>query len=177
MITQQQLQQHMQQQQQQKNGAMKGQCLLRLLQFSEHLSGYGSHGGPRAKDDLTYWTSFVDQFFSKTGVFRLSLYVATSEPNNEDHGTDKQYEITQPALARYFHTHFQSGIKNMQLILERGTMDKPLPSGHFIENQKASLIYWFENSHVSKEDEHLAHYIHDTNMWLGCCNWEPSCSV
>ncbi|EMR68649.1 putative topoisomerase ii-associated protein pat1 protein [Eutypa lata UCREL1] len=92
-------------QQQQKNAELKGHCLLKLMLFAEHLSGYP--------------------------------------------GTSKQYEIAQPALARYFHTHFTSGMRNMQLTFDKGTVDKSLSNGsHFIENPKASLIYWYDNSHV-----------------------------
>lgn len=104
--------------------------------------------GSRTKDDLSYWNSFVAQFFSPRGVFRLSLFDVGIEMPNAEHG-DKQYEITQPALARYFHTHFESGIRRINLTFEKGITDRPLPNGcHFIENQKANLTYWFDNSHV-----------------------------
>lgn len=99
---------------------------------------------------MTYWHHFVERFFSHRGVFRLSLPVTGNDPSGEEHGADKQYEIVQPALARYFHTHFQSGISQIQLTFERGTIDRQLSNGcHFLENPKASLIYWFANSHVS----------------------------
>ncbi|KAI0891331.1 hypothetical protein F4806DRAFT_489539 [Annulohypoxylon nitens] len=139
------VQQQLLHQQQHKNDGMKGHCLLKLLQFGEHLSGYQ---GSRTKDDLSYWNSFVAQFFSPRGVFRLSLFDVGIEMPNAEHG-DKQYEITQPALARYFHTHFESGIRRINLTFEKGITDRPLPNGcHFIENQKANLTYWFDNSHV-----------------------------
>lgn len=88
----------------------------------------------------------MQQFFSPKGVFRHSVHIIDVEDQ-----TDKQYEITYPALARYFHTHFDSGVKTMQLVLEKGTTDRPLPGdGHWIENTKSSLVYWFESgSHVS----------------------------
>ncbi|KAI1406793.1 hypothetical protein F5Y13DRAFT_9387 [Hypoxylon sp. FL1857] len=139
------IQQQLLHQQQHKNDGLKGHCLLKLLQFGEHLSGYP---GSRTKDDLTYWNNFVAQFFSPRGVFRLSLFYVGTDPTNEEH-TDKQHEITQPALARYFHTHFESGVRRINLTFEKGITDRPLPNGcHFIENQKASLTYWFDNSHV-----------------------------
>ncbi|KAI1397473.1 LIM-domain binding protein-domain-containing protein [Hypoxylon fuscum] len=139
------IQQQLLHQQQHKNDGMKGHCLLKLLQFGEHLSGYP---GSRTKDDLSYWNNFVAQFFSPRGVFRIALWYIGSDQANEDH-SDKQYEITQPALARYFNAHFESGIRRINLTFERGITDRPLPNGcHFIENQKASLTYWFDNSHV-----------------------------
>lgn len=88
----------------------------------------------------------MQQFFSSRGIFRHAIHVIDGEE-----GSDKQYEIPFPALARYFHTYFDSGVKNMQLIMDRGTTDKPLPGDcYFIENTKASMVYWFEGgSHVS----------------------------
>lgn len=96
---------------------------------------------------MSYWQGFVQQFFSPRGVFRLNLVMYPDSENKEQE--EKLYEIPQAALARYFHINFQSGITNMQLTLEKGTMDKSLPGGcHFIENQKAAFIHWLENSHV-----------------------------
>ncbi|KAI0859954.1 LIM-domain binding protein-domain-containing protein [Xylaria cubensis] len=127
---------------------MKGQCLLKLMQFSEHLSNF-QNPGTKSRDDVGYWQNFVDRFFSHRGVFRLSLPVTGSDPSNEEHGSDKQYEIVQPALARFFHTHFQSGIRQIQLTFEGRTSDRQLANGcHFLENPRASMIYLFENSHV-----------------------------
>ncbi|KAM5382838.1 hypothetical protein ACJZ2D_002229 [Fusarium nematophilum] len=130
------------QSQQQRREGMKGQCLLKLMQFSEHLSGFP---GSKARDDLSYWNTFVMRFFSPNGVFRHSLHITDTEET-----TDKQYEIAYPAIARYFHTHFGSGVKNMQLIMDKGVIDRPLPGDcHCIENSKASLVYWFETgSHL-----------------------------
>ncbi|KAK3321427.1 LIM-domain binding protein-domain-containing protein [Cercophora scortea] len=121
---------------------LKGVCLLKLMQFSEHLSGFP---GSKGKDDLGYWNEFVHRFFSHKGIFRHTILV-----RENDEAQEKQYEIAYPALARYFHTHFDSGVKTMQLIMEKGTTDKALPNDcHFIENNKASLVYWYEdNSHV-----------------------------
>jgi hypothetical protein len=87
----------------------------------------------------------VQRFFSQKGIFRHTVHIREGEEQAE-----KQYEITYPALARYFHTHFDSGVTNMQLIMDKGTTDRPMPGDcHFIENTKASLVYWFEEgSHV-----------------------------
>jgi hypothetical protein len=99
----------------------------------------------------------VARFFSNNGVLRHSVLI-----NDNEESTDKQYEIAFPAIARYFHTHFSSGIRSMQLIMDKGLTDRPLPGdGHCIENQKASLVYWFEaGSHVRRRaDEMLAGHI------------------
>jgi hypothetical protein len=101
--------------------------------------------GKTNKDDLTYWNQFVAIFFSQRGVFRFGV-----KDNGKDE-EDKQYEITYPAMARFFHTHFDSGVRTMHFILEKGTMDRSLPNDcHSIENPKAKFMYCFEDgSHVS----------------------------
>ncbi len=78
-------------------------------------------------------------------MFRHSVHITEGEDQ-----TDKQYEVGFPALARYFHTHFDSGVKNIQLIMDKGMTDRALPGDcHWIENTRASLVYWFDTgSHV-----------------------------
>ncbi|KUJ13152.1 uncharacterized protein LY89DRAFT_699108 [Mollisia scopiformis] len=143
------------QQQQRQGEKFKGQCLMKLMQFGDHLSNFGATSkslasytatgaqrlaaqSSKQRDDLNYWLTFVDRFFSPKGVFRHSLWIL-------DETSNKQYEITYPALPRYFYTHFESGVKNMQMIMEKGT-EKELPNnGHYIESQKSSFVYWFDN--------------------------------
>lgn len=129
---------------------------MRLMLFADHLSTFGVTSKPlqsymangtqkmaaqiaKQREDLNYWLMFVDRFFSPKGVLRHSLWIT------DDGGSNKQYEITYPALARYFFTHFESGIKTMQLIMEKGT-EKDIPnSGHYIESNKSSFVYWFDS--------------------------------
>lgn len=129
--------------QQQRREQMKAQCLMRLSQLSELLSGYP---GARSRDDLGYWNELVMRFFSRSAVFRHTLHASAE---GEETGP-RQYDITFPAIARYFHTHFGSGVKSMQITLGQGTADRPLPGdGYQIENPRASMIYWFETgSHL-----------------------------
>ena len=146
----------MSQQHQRQGEKLKGQCLMRLMQFGDHLSSFGASSKPlsvyiergaqrqaaqanKQRDDLSYWSRFVDQFFSPKGVLRHGVWIDGEEKSN------KQYEISFHALARYFHTHFESGIRNMQMILERGS-EKELPNGgHYIESQNSSFVYWFDS--------------------------------
>jgi hypothetical protein len=110
------------------------------------------------------------RFFSPNGVFRHSLHITDAEDT-----ADKQYEIAYPAIARYFHTHFGSGVKNMQLIMDKGVTDRPLPGDcHCIENSKASLVYWFETgSHVSSSGLPRVHE-KLTLITAGCERYPPS---
>lgn len=143
--------------QNQQRGAdrFKGQCLMKMMVFGDSLASFSQSSKPleaytangaqrlaaqsmKQQEDLGYWFQFVNRFFSPKGVLRHSVFV-TGE------NTNKQYEITFPALARYFHTHFESGVTNMQLIMEKG-IEKELPNnGHYIESQKSSFVYWFDN--------------------------------
>jgi hypothetical protein len=143
------------QNQQRVGDRFKGQCLMRLMLFGDHLSTFSTYSKPlqaymasgaqrlaaqstKQRDDLNYWLGFVDRFFSPKGVLRHSVFVTGENIN-------KQYEITFPALARYFHTHFESGVTSMQMIMEKGS-EKELPNnGHYIESQKSSFVYWFDN--------------------------------
>lgn len=61
---------------------------------------------------------------------------------------DKTYDIQYPALARYFHTQFDSGVKSMQFLLESTISDRPMEGGYLIESPRASFLYWYESSHV-----------------------------
>lgn len=84
-------------------------------------------------------------FFAENGVFRYTL------PNtDENEQSEKSYDITFHALPRFFHTQFDSGVKNMQLIMDKTTELQPSNGRHVIETSKASMVYWFEGgSHVS----------------------------
>ncbi|KAI9824579.1 MAG: hypothetical protein M1832_001668 [Thelocarpon impressellum] len=165
---QQQQQQHQQQQQQaaQQQAAsammqprgqitLKGTFVLQMLQFGDHLGqftvsptdqkedglfthAYGAAQAAKKQSDLLYWQRFVDKFFSHAGVSRQQLW------HSSDHSS-KQYEISTPALPRYYCTHFESGVRNIQMILENAR-EKELPNNcHHVESPKASFIYWFEN--------------------------------
>lgn len=170
----------MMQQQQQRQGEkpLKGACLMRLMQFGDHLSNFEASSKPlsaymasgaqrlaaqvtKQREDLNYWLKFVDRFFSQKGVLRHSVWIVDdASAGNET--SNKQYEITFPALARYFHTHFESGVQNMQMIMERGS-EKELPNnGHYIESQKSSFVYWFNNG---------------CQVSLCCSRWELSNSL
>ncbi len=105
--------------------------------------------GSKGRDDLEYWNNFVKHFFSQKGVLKHSFLIR----DGEDQAHQKHYEIAYPAIARYFHTHFDSGVKSMQLVMDKGTTDRALPNdSHMVMNDKTSLLYWFEGgSHVSRD--------------------------
>lgn len=85
-------------------------------------------------------------FFAENGVFRYTI------PNtDENEQPEKSYDITFHALPRYFHTQFDSGVRNIQLVMDKITEFPPSNNGrHVIETTKANMVTWFEGgSHVS----------------------------
>jgi hypothetical protein len=134
---------------------IKGHHILILKQFGDHLSSFASQSksvesymqsgashlaaqAQKQQDDLQYWSNFVDKFFSPHGVLRHSVWITDEKEN-------KQYEITNPALSRYFFTHFESGICNMQLVMDKA-QERELPNNcYYLESVKSSFIYWFES--------------------------------
>ena len=117
--------------------------ILKLLKFSDHLSHFGTNQDlrqGRRPTDISYWHAFVDMFFSQKGFLKLSLWSQTEESN-------KSYEIPTSALARYYCSHFNSGVQSIQMIMENASQ-KDLPNGnHLVESQKCSFVYWFTNGH------------------------------
>ena len=144
----------------QQNTMNKHVQLLKLYQFGESLSPSSvsnlvfltlgvdryltvaqlpSQAQPIA-NDIVYWRSFVSKFFSETGVFRQRLW------NSRGQG-DKEFELATPIIARFFWTHYNSGVKKIQMIMESPS-EKELPNGAcFFESPRTSFIYWFSNGH------------------------------
>lgn len=92
-------------------------------------------------NELSIWQHFVDIFFSNAGVIRQQLYYSSDQ-------STKMYEISPtPTLARYYWTHFNSGVQNIQMIVER-FRELDLPNGgHSVNSDKTSFIYWLANGH------------------------------
>ena len=143
---------------------LKGRFLLQMMQFADHLSNFAVSLRPfssvsvRARrrerpgleltqvrpqdlswgNDLAYWQKFVDQFFSQSGILRQQLLCQADS-------SSKQYEISTSALPRYYCTHFESGVRKIQMILENAR-EREVPNHcHYVESPKASFIYWFES--------------------------------
>ncbi|EEH23045.2 hypothetical protein PABG_05256 [Paracoccidioides brasiliensis Pb03] len=113
---------------------IKRSAVLRLLTFAEHLSAFSAQS---PQPGIEYWSRFVDQFFSPSGVLRQGLWCA-------EQGA-KQFEISTPALARYYYTQFTSGIRHIQMIVENA-QEKELPTGsQIVESHKTCFIYFLAN--------------------------------
>lgn len=112
----------------------------------------------KRSNDFAYWQAFADRFFSQSGVLRPQLMAAA-----------KIFEISTPALPRYYWTHFNSGVQNIQMFLENAR-ERDLPSGgHFVES-KSCFIYWFPNGHHVGQNCPFF-YIVFINLESGRCKW------
>jgi hypothetical protein len=133
---------------------MKGTSIMALLTFAEHLSNFTSRGEAQ---DLLYWQAFVDKFYSPVGVLRQGVY-------NPQAGS-KQFEISTPALARYYLTQFTSGIRQTQMLVE-GARERDSPNGgRIVESRRTSFIYWFTNeSQLFTNGTLIAHFDHNNKI-------------
>lgn len=126
-------QQHQMMMQQQRMRT-QGQSILTLHGYAENLSNFQSRGEAA---DLHYWHMFVERFYAPGGVLRQGVW-------NPQVGS-KQFEISTPALARYYLTQYTSGIRHIQMVVE-GARERDTPNGgHIVEAPRASFIYWFTN--------------------------------
>ncbi|KAL8946054.1 MAG: hypothetical protein Q9222_007497, partial [Ikaeria aurantiellina] len=117
---------------------LKGGHILKVFQFGDQLGNFSTK---KRSNDLRFWQMFVDNFFSQAGVIRQQLYYPSDQ-------STKQYEISPtPTLARYYFTQFNSGVQNIQMILEK-FREHDLPNGgHIVTSEKSSFIYWLTNGH------------------------------
>lgn len=98
---------------------------------------------------MQQWQTFVNRFFNGEGVFRQTV-LDTSK------GRTKFYEIPAISLPRYYWTHTNSGVVNMQLTFESAS-EKELPNSgaHSVHCDKARITYWFANGTQAREHQVL----------------------
>lgn len=95
----------------------------------------------RHPNDLNYWQSFVEKYFSHAGIIRQQLYYSSDQ-------STKTYEISPtPTLARYYWTQFNSGVENIQMIVEQPSEKNLANGGHSVSSDKTSFIFWLNNGH------------------------------
>jgi hypothetical protein len=149
---QQQTQAAMMMQQQQQRLNRQGQATLCLHSYAEHLGNFASRGEAA---DFMFWHNFVEKFYSPGGVLRQGVW--------STQGGSKQFEISTPALARFYVTQFNTGIKQIQLVVE-GARERDLPNGgHIVEAPKAYFIYSFTNECRLFTHGHLRAYFDVNN--------------
>ena len=60
-------------------------------------------------------------------------------------GEKKTYELSISALPRYYWTHYNHGVQNIQMIMAGATGKELGAGGHYVESTKISFIYWYSN--------------------------------
>lgn len=113
------------------------------MRFGDYLS-QSTVRAQAQPNELKYWQAFVGQFFSPVGVLRQQL-VQYKDDGSGESLESKTWEISTPALARYYWTHFTTGVTNIQMIMENASERDLANGGHFVESPKASFIYWYGN--------------------------------
>ncbi|EXJ95424.1 hypothetical protein A1O1_00545 [Capronia coronata CBS 617.96] len=110
---------------------MGGQCILQLIMYQDTLAY------PDRPNDLEYWEQTIARYFSPFGSIRQQLF---SSKNG-----DKSFQLQFPSLARYYHTHFASGVKQILLQSYDHNQSKLPNGGVHIWSSNASLTYVFHN--------------------------------
>jgi hypothetical protein len=109
-----------------------GQCILQLLLYQDQLAN------PDRPNDLAYWEETIQKYFSPFGSIRQQLY-------NNKQGNDKSFQLQYPSLARFYYSHFTSGIKQILMQSFDHNQSKLPNGGIHIWSNRASLTYVFHN--------------------------------
>lgn len=124
--------------------AGQGVGVLRLHQFIDRLASFNTreNNQMQMQNSIEHWHAFVSDLFTPTGLMRQQLL-------NTDKNELKQFEIPTSLLARYFFTLFESGIQQIQMMVEH-PREHAAANATLVVSQKATFIYWFQgDSHVS----------------------------
>ncbi|KAF9404224.1 hypothetical protein BGZ94_004305 [Podila epigama] len=105
--------------------------LLKLFEFSQLLA----HNSEA--ETLQYWNAFVARFFVVGGRMRFRLVNPTT---NES----KIFELLTSSLPTFYHTNCESGVQDMQLLLER-TVGLPASLPYSIECPTMTLVSNYSN--------------------------------
>ena len=92
----------------------------------------------RPSNGLSYWQNFVERFYSPNGVLRQELWDAAQ--TERENGV-KTFEVPTSALARYYWTHFNSGVQKIQMFIENPRPKELQNGGHYVECPKSSFMY------------------------------------
>ncbi|KAJ9630216.1 hypothetical protein H2204_008577 [Knufia peltigerae] len=115
-----------------KQDILGGQCILQLIMYQDTLAN------PDRPNDLDYWEHTIARYFSPLGSMRQQLF-------SNKNGIDKSFQLQFPTLARYYHTHFVAGVKQILLQSFDHNQNKLPNGGVHIWSTNASLTYVFNN--------------------------------
>ncbi|KAI1611762.1 LIM-domain binding protein-domain-containing protein [Exophiala viscosa] len=115
-----------------KQDFLGGQCILQLIMYQDNLAN------PERPYELEYWEQTIARYFSQFGSMRQQLF-------SNKNGVDKSFQLQFPSLARYYHTHFASGVRQILLQSYDHNQNKLPNGGVHIWSTNASLTYVFAN--------------------------------
>ncbi|KJY00450.1 hypothetical protein TI39_contig329g00022 [Zymoseptoria brevis] len=133
-----QMQAQAQSQGQQQQAAQGGMFILRLMNFSDHLSNFVTSNGK----DIAMWHNFVDRHFAADG--RL-VHSFDDNSNPGANGRGKIFEVLRPTLPRYFCTYFESGASALRLHTEHAREVLQGNGMHLVTCQNATLSVSYPN--------------------------------
>jgi LIM-domain binding protein len=109
-----------------------GHSILQLIMFQDSLAS------PEQPNDLSYWEALIRKYFSVFGCLKQQYF-------NSRNQSDKSFQLLFPSLARFFLTHFSTGIKQILLQSYDHTQSRTANGNTCVKSESASLTYVFHN--------------------------------
>lgn len=113
--------------------SFSGQCILQLLSYQDVLAN------PERPHDIEYWQEVIHKYFSPHASVRQQVY---SRANNHD----KSFQLNYPILARFYHSHFQNGVKQILMQSFEHSQEMLPNGGTHLYTTKATLTYVYNNN-------------------------------
>ena len=102
---------------------------LTVLLFKDHNRG----------NSLSYWENVINHSFAEEGVLRMTL--GTTDDDR------KQWGVAFPCLARFYHKHFTSGVRGIELHFEQAQEKAASDGSRVLNCPKATLTHVYESGH------------------------------
>lgn len=82
---------------------------------------------------------FVSKFFMPDGRYVQHIW------SSKEGGKTKEFTINAHSLGRFYWTHFDSGVQNLQMKVE-GAKEIPMANGGaLVACERAQITHWFAN--------------------------------
>lgn len=109
-----------------------GQCLLQLMLYYDHLAA------PQRPLDVNYWQEVMAKYYSPFASVRQQIW-------NSKTGTDKQYQLRYPSLARFYHSHFKNGIRKIHMQSFEHAQNALPNGGYHVWSKKLFVTHEYDN--------------------------------
>ncbi len=115
-----------------KEQILVGHSILQLIMFQDSLAS------PERPNDLSYWEEIIRKYFASYGSLKQQFFNSKTQ-------SDKYYQLQFPSLARFYHAHFGSGIRQILLQSYDHVQSRTAIGGTCVNSSSASLTYVFNN--------------------------------